>query len=63
VGGAGRGPRQKTAGAPALRIAARPAGSLILFNAADIWHSGTFNYSPGPRLAVTANFDPRRGAG
>ena len=35
-----------------------PAGSLILFNAADIWHSGTFNYSPGPRLAVTANFDP-----
>jgi len=40
-----------------------PAGSLILFNAADIWHSGTFNYSPGPRLSVTANFDPRRGSG
>ena len=40
-----------------------PAGSLILFNAADIWHSGTFNYSPGPRLAVTANFDPGRAAG
>ena len=40
-----------------------PAGSLILFNAADIWHSGTFNYSPGPRLAVTASFDPGRAAG
>jgi ectoine hydroxylase-related dioxygenase (phytanoyl-CoA dioxygenase family) len=40
-----------------------PAGSLILFNAADIWHSGTFNYSPAPRLAVTANFDPRRPVG
>jgi len=40
-----------------------PAGSLIVFNAADIWHSGTFNYSPGPRLAVTANFDPGRAAG
>ena len=40
-----------------------PAGSLILFNAADIWHSGTFNYSPGPRLAVTASFDPARAAG
>ena len=40
-----------------------PAGSLILFNAADIWHSGTFNYSPRPRLAVTANFDPRCAAG
>ena len=31
-----------------------PAGSLILFNNADLWHSGTFNYSPAPRLAVTA---------
>lgn len=31
-----------------------PAGSLILFNGADLWHSGTFNYSPAPRLAVTA---------
>lgn len=40
-----------------------PAGSLILFNAADIWHSGTFNYSPAPRLAVTANFDSRRPVG
>ena len=35
-----------------------PAGSLVLFNAADIWHSGTFNYSPAARIAVTANFDP-----
>jgi ectoine hydroxylase-related dioxygenase (phytanoyl-CoA dioxygenase family) len=32
------------------------AGSLILFNGADLWHSGTFNYSPAPRLAVTATF-------
>jgi len=31
-----------------------PAASLILFNGADLWHSGTFNYSPAPRLAVTA---------
>ena len=30
-----------------------PAGSIILFNGADLWHSGTFNYSPAPRLAVT----------
>ena len=35
-----------------------PAGSLVLFTAADIWHSGTFNYSPAARIAVTANFDP-----
>lgn len=33
-----------------------PAGSLILFNAADLWHSGTFNYSPLPRLAVTVRY-------
>lgn len=31
-----------------------PAGSLILFNSASLWHSGTLNYSPEPRLAVTA---------
>ena len=31
-----------------------PAGSVILFNGADLWHSGTFNYGPAPRLAVTA---------
>jgi len=31
-----------------------PAGSVILFNNADLWHSGTLNYSPTPRLAVTA---------
>jgi ectoine hydroxylase-related dioxygenase (phytanoyl-CoA dioxygenase family) len=36
-----------------------PAGSVILFNNADLWHSGTFNYSPAPRLAVTVAF--RRG--
>ena len=32
-----------------------PAGSVVLFNNADLWHSGTFNYSPAPRLAVTAS--------
>lgn len=37
-----------------------PAGSLILFNSADLWHSGTFNYSPAPRLALTAGFGPSR---
>jgi hypothetical protein len=35
-----------------------PAGSVILFNSADLWHSGTFNYSAEPRLAVTAGFAP-----
>jgi len=30
-----------------------PAGSLILFDSARLWHSGTFNYGPDPRLAVT----------
>jgi len=35
-----------------------PAGSVILFNSADLWHSGTFNYSPAPRLAVTGGFSP-----
>ena len=30
-----------------------PAGSLIFFNSASLWHSGTLNYSPGLRLAVT----------
>jgi len=35
-----------------------PAGSVILFNGADLWHSGTFNYSMRPRLAVTASFAP-----
>ncbi|MGH3418194.1 MAG: hypothetical protein ACRDOD_01150 [Streptosporangiaceae bacterium] len=30
-----------------------PAGSLILFNNASLWHSGTLNYTPGLRLAVT----------
>jgi hypothetical protein len=35
-----------------------PAGSLILFNGADLWHSGTFNYTPAARLALTACFAP-----
>jgi ectoine hydroxylase-related dioxygenase (phytanoyl-CoA dioxygenase family) len=39
---------------PAEIKLAAPAGSVILFNNADLWHSGTFNYSPAPRLAVTA---------
>jgi ectoine hydroxylase-related dioxygenase (phytanoyl-CoA dioxygenase family) len=35
-----------------------PGGSVVLFNSADLWHSGTLNYSPAPRLAVTAGFGP-----
>jgi ectoine hydroxylase-related dioxygenase (phytanoyl-CoA dioxygenase family) len=35
-----------------------PAGSVILFDSADLWHSGTLNYSPAPRLAVTVGFGP-----
>jgi hypothetical protein len=35
-----------------------PAGSVILFNSADLWHSGTLNYSAVPRLAVTTGFGP-----
>jgi len=34
------------------------AGSVIMFNSADLRHSGTFNYCPAPRLAVTAGFSP-----
>jgi ectoine hydroxylase-related dioxygenase (phytanoyl-CoA dioxygenase family) len=41
---------------PAEMKVVAPAGSVILFNNADLWHSGTFNYSPAPRLAVTATF-------
>jgi ectoine hydroxylase-related dioxygenase (phytanoyl-CoA dioxygenase family) len=37
---------------------AAPAGSLILFNSASLWHSGTLNYSPAPRLAVSAYLRP-----
>jgi hypothetical protein len=37
-----------------------PARSVILFNSADLWHSGTHNYSPAPRLAVTAGLRPRQ---
>ena len=35
-----------------------PAGSVILFNAADLWHSGTFNYTPAARLALPVHLDP-----
>ena len=35
-----------------------PAGSVIMFNSADLWHSGTLNYGPAPRLAATAGFSP-----
>lgn len=35
-----------------------PVGSLILFNGPDLWHLGTFNYSPAARLALTACFAP-----
>ncbi|MGE5134488.1 MAG: hypothetical protein ACM32E_16490 [Gemmatimonadota bacterium] len=41
---------------PSLDTHEGPAGSLILFNGADLWHSGTLNYSPAPRLALTAGF-------
>lgn len=52
--GSGMGPHREE-----VKITA-PAGSVILFNNADLWHSGTFNYSPEPRLAVTAGFAPAR---
>jgi ectoine hydroxylase-related dioxygenase (phytanoyl-CoA dioxygenase family) len=35
-----------------------PAGSVILFYAADLWHSGTFNYTPEARLGLTVHIDP-----
>jgi hypothetical protein len=35
-----------------------PPGSVIFFNGADLWHSGTFNYTPAARLALTACFAP-----
>jgi ectoine hydroxylase-related dioxygenase (phytanoyl-CoA dioxygenase family) len=35
-----------------------PAGSLVFFNGPDLWHSGTFNYSPAARLALTACLAP-----
>jgi ectoine hydroxylase-related dioxygenase (phytanoyl-CoA dioxygenase family) len=35
-----------------------PAGSVILFNSASLWHSGTFNYTPAARLGLTAYFNP-----
>ena len=52
VFGSGMGPHPDE-----VKIVA-PAGSVILFNSADLWHSGTLNYSPVPRLAVTAGFGP-----
>jgi ectoine hydroxylase-related dioxygenase (phytanoyl-CoA dioxygenase family) len=48
--GAGMGPHLDEVKIVAL------AGSVIIFNSADLWHSGTLNYSPAPRLAVTAGF-------
>ena len=45
-----------------VRIVA-PAGSVILFNNADLWHSGTRNNSTAPRLAVTAGLRPGGGVG
>jgi hypothetical protein len=50
--GSGMGPHPQE-----VKVTA-PAGSVILFNSADLWHSGTFNYSPKPRLAITAGFAP-----
>jgi hypothetical protein len=44
----------------AVKIVA-PAGPLILVSAADMWHSGTFNYSRAARMAVAANVGPVRG--
>ncbi len=44
--------------APGLPTWRAPAGSLVLFNGPDLWHSGTFNYSPAARLALTACFAP-----
>jgi ectoine hydroxylase-related dioxygenase (phytanoyl-CoA dioxygenase family) len=35
-----------------------PAGSVILFNSSDLWHSGTFNYTPAARLALTVHVNP-----
>jgi ectoine hydroxylase-related dioxygenase (phytanoyl-CoA dioxygenase family) len=34
------------------------AGSVVLFNAADLWHSDTFSYTPAARLALTVHFNP-----
>ena len=50
--GSGMGPHPRE-----LKIIA-PAGSLVLFNGPDLWHSGTFNDSPAARLALTACFAP-----
>jgi hypothetical protein len=57
VSGSGMGPHPDE-----VRVVA-PAGSVILFNNADLWHSGTRNVSAAPRLAVTAGFGPSGGAG
>jgi hypothetical protein len=40
-----------------------PAGSLILVNAADMWHSGRCGCSRAARIAVTANFGPVHATG
>ena len=39
----------------------RAGCSLILFNNASLWHSGTLNYSPALRLAVTTGITPGGG--
>ena len=38
-----------------------PTGSVILFNSAALWHSGTFNYTPAARLGLTVHFAPGPG--
>ena len=45
-----------------VRIVA-PAGSVILFNAGALWHSGTLNYSFEPRIAVTTKYTAESGGG
>jgi ectoine hydroxylase-related dioxygenase (phytanoyl-CoA dioxygenase family) len=52
--GSGMGPHPDE-----VRIEA-PAGSAILFTSGAIWHSGTFNYSPAPRIALTGRHTPVR---
>jgi ectoine hydroxylase-related dioxygenase (phytanoyl-CoA dioxygenase family) len=37
-----------------------PAGSVVMFNASALWHSGTFNYTPAARLGLTVHIDPGR---
>jgi hypothetical protein len=32
---------------------------VILFDAAGLWHSGTFSYTPAARLALTVHYGTR----